>query len=150
MADLPGAPGRNLDGVDRGERDEAESGLPRHYVRPCILLMLAEGPSHGYEMLEQIRRLGVRGTDPGGLYRSLRAMEKENIVHSWWEPSQAGPARRTYVLTDEGRGAMQGSVESLRSVHRLLSGLLARFDLLAQPSAPPPLAASPLTGATAP
>jgi poly-beta-hydroxybutyrate-responsive repressor len=111
---------------------EANGGaaLPRHYLKPCLLLLLAEGPSHGYELLEQVRRLGIKGAEPGGLYRYLRAMEKEDIVSSWWEPSQAGPARRTYVLTESGRAALDESVRSLRDVRRILVGLLDRYDAL--------------------
>ncbi|HUR23466.1 MAG TPA: PadR family transcriptional regulator, partial [Acidimicrobiales bacterium] len=85
--------------------------LPRHYLKPCLLLLLAEGPSHGYELLEHVRRMGIKGAEPGGLYRYLRAMEKEEMVSSWWEPSQAGPARRTYVLTEEGRKGLNESVQ---------------------------------------
>jgi poly-beta-hydroxybutyrate-responsive repressor len=104
--------------------------LPRHYLRPCLLLLLAEGPSHGYELLEQVRRLGIAGAEPGGLYRYLRSMEKEELVSSWWEPSQAGPARRTYVLTDAGYGALRDSVDSVRDVRQLLVDLLDRYDSL--------------------
>jgi DNA-binding PadR family transcriptional regulator len=93
--------------------------LPRHYLKPCLLLLLAEGPSHGYELLEHVRRMGIKGAEPGGLYRYLRAMEKEEMVSSWWEPSQAGPARRTYV-----------SVQSLRDVREILVTLLDRYDSL--------------------
>lgn len=106
------------------------SALPRHYLKPCLLLLLAEGPSHGYELLEQVRRLGIRGAEPGGLYRYLRGMERSELVTSWWEPSQAGPARRTYLLTDAGRAALEQSIESLRDVRRVLVGLLDRFDSL--------------------
>jgi PadR family transcriptional regulator PadR len=105
--------------------------LPRHYLRPCLLLLLAEGPSHGYELLEQVRLLGIAGAEPGGLYRYLRTMEKEELVRSWWEPSQAGPARRTYVLTDAGYSALRASVDSVRDVRRLLVELLDRYDSLA-------------------
>jgi poly-beta-hydroxybutyrate-responsive repressor len=104
--------------------------LPRHYLRPCLLLLLAEGPSHGYDLLEQVRRLGIAGAEPGGLYRYLRSMEKEELVSSWWEPSQAGPARRTYALTDAGYGALQDSVDSVRDVRQLLVDLLDRYDSL--------------------
>jgi len=104
--------------------------LPRHYLKPCLLLLLAEGPSHGYELLEQVRRMGIKGAEPGGLYRYLRAMEKEEMVSSWWEPSQAGPARRTYVLTEHGRGGLNDSVQSLRDVREILVSLLDRFDTL--------------------
>ena len=112
---------------------EANGGaLPRHYLKPCLLLLLAEGPSHGYDLLEQVRRLGIRGAEPGGLYRYLRSMEKEQLVSSWWEPSQAGPARRTYILTDEGKGALDSSVSSLRDVREILVSLLDRYDGLAR------------------
>ncbi|HWC10267.1 MAG TPA: PadR family transcriptional regulator [Acidimicrobiales bacterium] len=109
--------------------------LPRHYLRPCLLLLLAEGPSHGYELLDQVRLLGIAGAEPGGLYRYLRTMEKEELVRSWWEPSQAGPARRTYVLTDAGYDALRASVDSVRDVRRLLVELLDRYDSLAHEAA---------------
>jgi PadR family transcriptional regulator, regulatory protein PadR len=57
--------------------DVALSGVPRSFLRPILLLLLAEGPSHGYELLEQAADLGLERTDPGGLYRTLRAMEQE-------------------------------------------------------------------------
>ncbi len=117
------------------------AALPRHYLKPCLLLLLAEGPSHGYELLEQVRRLGIKGAEPGGLYRYLRAMEKEDVVSSWWEPSQAGPARRSYLLTDEGRQALDESLHSLRDVHRLLAEVIDRYDLLVE-GAPEPGASS--------
>ncbi len=104
--------------------------LPRHYLRPCLLLLLAEGPSHGYDLLDQVRRLGIRAAEPGGLYRYLRLMEKEELVRSWWEPSQAGPARRTYVLTDTGKRALDDAARSLQNVRRILIGLLDRYESL--------------------
>ncbi|MGH9182697.1 MAG: PadR family transcriptional regulator [Acidimicrobiales bacterium] len=110
-------------------RDEREVGLPRHYLRPCLLLLLAEGPSHGYELLEQVRAVGVRSADPGGLYRCLRTMENEELVSSWWEPSQAGPARRTYLLTEVGRAELHATMVSLGEVHRLLGGMEERYEL---------------------
>ena len=111
-----------------GSQETVTGALPRHYLRPCLLLLLAEGPSHGYELLEQARRLGIQGAEPGGLYRYLRSMEKEELVRSWWEPSQSGPARRTYILTDSGRNALKASVDSLREVRQLLVDLLDRYD----------------------
>lgn len=112
-------------------RTQSEGGLPRSYTRACLLLLLAEGPSHGYDLLEQVREVGVRGADAGGLYRTLRAMEQEELVASWWEPSQSGPARRTYTLTAAGRRALDESVGALTDVEDLLRGLLARYHALA-------------------
>jgi DNA-binding PadR family transcriptional regulator len=57
-------------------------------------------------------------------------MEKEEMVSSWWEPSQAGPARRTYVLTETGRKGLHESLQSLREVRQILVSLLDRYDTL--------------------
>lgn len=105
-----------------------DAALPRQYLRQCLLLLLAEGSSHGYDLLEQVRRLGIRGAEPGGLYRYLRMMEKEALVRSWWEPSQAGPARRTYTLTDAGQQALDDAFEALRTVRHILVSLLDRYE----------------------
>lgn len=112
--------------------DDAPGGLPRNYLRPCLLLLLGEGASHGYELLEQVSVLGMEKADPGGLYRTLRAMEQEQLVRSWWEHSDSGPARRTYDLTDEGRDWLHAWAGSLREVHRLLGMYLDRYEILAE------------------
>lgn len=130
MTELRFASLENRDDLDDRPVSDDDPALPRHYLRPCLLLLLAEGPSHGYDLLDQVRRLGIRGAEPGGLYRYLRMMEKEQLVNSWWEPSQAGPARRTYVLTDAGGRALEEAVRSLHSVRRILVALLDRYQLV--------------------
>lgn len=107
--------------------EDVTGGLPRSFLRPSLLLLLGEGPSHGYELLEHARRLGLRGAEPGGLYRSLRAMEREGLVHSRWERSHSGPARRTYLLTGAGFTALDASAATLGEAQRLISSLLERY-----------------------
>lgn len=111
-------------------RDEVLGGLPRNFLRPCLLLLLGEGRAHGYDLLEQLADLGVERSDPGGLYRTLRAMEREQLVRSWWEDSRNGPARRVYELTDEGREWLHAWAGSLREVHRILGRYLGRYERL--------------------
>lgn len=110
--------------------DAASSGMPRSFLRPILLLLLAEGSSHGYELLEQTSRLGLERTDPGGLYRTLRAMEQEGLVTSWWEPSKSGPARRTYDLAPAGLEWLHASAGALRETVRHLNEFLARYEAL--------------------
>lgn len=106
---------------------DGPAGLPRNYLRPCLLLLLAEGSAHGYDLLEQLPALGHTHADPGGMYRSLRAMEQEGLVTSTWEDSPAGPARRTYDLTEEGRDWLHAWAGSLRLVHASLDAFLDRY-----------------------
>lgn len=118
--------------MNRGVPEEGSVGLPRNYLRPCLLLLLAEGTSHGYELLDQVTALGLDRVDPGGLYRCLRAMDEEGLVRSTWSPSTSGPARRTYELTDEGRGWLHVVVGSLGQVVRSLETYRRRYQALAE------------------
>jgi PadR family transcriptional regulator PadR len=111
---------------DSGE--DVPIGLPRNYLRPCLLLLLAEGTAHGYDLLAQVADLGIQRVDPGGLYRCLRAMDEEGLVRSTWEPSSSGPARRTYTLTDEGREWLHVFAGCLRDVARALESYRCRYE----------------------
>lgn len=104
--------------------DGSSRGLPRAFQRSCLLLFLSDGQAHGYELLDAVRNAGLRSAEAGGLYRCLRSMEEDRLVTSWWEPSQQGPPRRTYVLTDDGRAATHAALDDLREIRLLLDGLL--------------------------
>lgn len=108
--------------------DDVQGGLPRNYLKPCLLLLIAEEPSHGYDLLERLEELGMGATDPGGLYRALRAMEREELVRSEWETSEAGPARRTYSLTPDGSDWLHAWAGALRESRRLLGRFLSRYE----------------------
>jgi len=73
----------------------------RGLVLPWLLLALARGPTHGYQLLEQLVGAGLP-VDPGILYRTLRTLEDEGTVISAWDTEGTGPARRVYRLTDQG------------------------------------------------
>jgi poly-beta-hydroxybutyrate-responsive repressor len=115
--------------------DEAQGGLPRNYLRASLLLLIAETPAHGYDLLEQIGNLGLRNVDPGGLYRALRVMEKDGLVESWWEHSSAGPARRSYRLTEEGVEWLHAWAGALREGRRYLTTYLDRYDHIVEANA---------------
>lgn len=103
------------------------SGLPRSYQRYCLLMLLNEGPCHGYDLLEQVHELGLISADTPGLYRSLRSMEEDGLVVSSWEKSQIGPPRRSYQISDIGKRALAEALENLVEVHSLLTRMLDRF-----------------------
>ena len=73
----------------------------------ALLVLLAERPTHGYELLERLPPLLREDrVDVGNLYRVLRALEDEGIVVSEWSADLPGPAKRTYTLTEDGRALL--------------------------------------------
>lgn len=131
-----------------GKGEEPQGGLPRNYLRASLLLLIGEAPAHGYDLLDHIGQLGLRSVDPGGLYRTLRVMEDDGLVTSWWEHSVAGPARRTYALTHEGVEWLHAWAGALRESHRYLSAYLGRYDRITEPVTVDSVISS--TGSTAP
>lgn len=121
--------------------EDTAPALPKSFLRPCLLLLLLEQPAHGYELLERLHPLGFDGDDPGGLYRALRGLERDGLVHSAWERSQTGPNRRIYQLTRLGREELHERSKALDNARSTLDVFLSRygeFVALDSPTRPQP------------
>lgn len=107
--------------------DPGASLLPRNFLRPCILLLLREERSHGYALLQRLRPLGFTRDDPGRLYRALRALEEEGLVHSSWEQSYDGPDRRIYRTTRAGHEELHRLAKELDAGRETLERFVSRY-----------------------
>lgn len=104
-------------------------GRQENLIQPALLLLLCEKSAHGYELHERLTGFGFDfSIDPTTVYRYLRRFEEQGFATSHWETQDAGPARRLYEITPEGRGCLQAWVSILRKRRDLLNFLLARAD----------------------
>jgi PadR family transcriptional regulator, regulatory protein PadR len=117
--------------------------VPRDHFRASLLLVLEEVPAHGYDLPGLLRPLGLRATDRGFVYRTLRAMEADGLVASAWDPSPSGPARRTYTVTPAGRDWAAAAAAGLRDTDRHMARWLARYRLLVRRGGPEEVAGVP-------
>jgi len=105
----------------------------RGFIQPRLLLLLAQKPTHGYELMDALR--SVQGdenlSDPGLLYRTLRQFEVEGLVTSLWDTGGHGPARRVYHLTDTGREYLDVWAAGIRATRDRLEQFLAEHESLA-------------------
>jgi poly-beta-hydroxybutyrate-responsive repressor len=102
--------------------------LPRNFLRPCVLLLLKESSAHGYDLLERLQAFGFSGTDPGGLYRTLRGLEEEGLVCSAWEASSQGPDRRRYEITRAGAERLHDAARQLQGTAEVLDRFVTRYS----------------------
>lgn len=109
------------------EHFDGDLGPPRALLAPCLLLLLAESPGHGYELMERLKPLGFDWNGPGPIYRELRALEAANLVTSAWSAPKAGPVPRVYELTPAGREALERSAAGISELQGLIAEYLARF-----------------------
>jgi poly-beta-hydroxybutyrate-responsive repressor len=98
-------------------------------AEPAVLVVLAERPTHGYELLERLPALlGSESVDAGNLYRFLRALEADGIVGSAWDAELPGPARRTYTITDSGRQLLAAWASALGDARARIDAFLDRYE----------------------
>src|SRR5262245_18848595 len=86
-----------------------------------ILLALAEGPLHGYAVMQAVEASAGEEMGPGTIYGSLQRMETAGLVKEL--APRADDRRRVFTLLPSGRRALVG--ES-RRLARLASLVRAR------------------------
>jgi len=105
----------------------AAAGQPKHFLQPCLLLLLQEQSDYGYDLVARLRSFGVED-DSGTVYRTLRALERDGAVVSRWKAPVAGPARRMYEITAAGADQLDSWARALDDTRKALDGFLTRHD----------------------
>ena len=72
-----------------------------------ILLALAEGPLHGYAVMQRLINAGIK-VGPGTIYGALHRMQEAGWVEQAGTEKARGPLkqRQSYVLTAAARGVL--------------------------------------------
>ncbi len=142
-----GAEGRgsNLNHPRMTHRGRTTGGIPidipgfghdntRRFLRPVVMLLLAEQPMHGYELMGRLKDFGIGqgGMDPSLLYRLLRILERAGLAESSLDDSGSGPARKVYKLTPEGMEVLDMWAANLDEVSELLDRFKERHTDLSR------------------
>lgn len=108
--------------------------IGRRFMRPILMLLLAEEPVHGYELMGRLKEFGIgqSGMDPSLLYRLLRILERGGLAESTLDDSGSGPARKVYRLTPEGMEVLDMWAANLDEVSALLQKFKERYGALAK------------------
>ncbi|MBF4163447.1 PadR family transcriptional regulator [Nocardioides acrostichi] len=87
----------------RGRHGGRRGRAPRGDVRSALLLLLAEEPMHGYELMHLVadRTRGAWTPSPGTIYPTLGDLEREGLV-----TMSDTSGRRVATLTPEGVDAV--------------------------------------------
>ena len=86
-------------------------------VKPAVLVILSDGPSHGFQIIQELERrdlLGGESLDATGLYRMLKRMESAGYLVSRWDTEQAH-AKRIFQITPLGRSCLANWVGTLEN-----------------------------------
>lgn len=105
--------------------------MPRNYLQSCLLLLIAESPAHGYDLVERLEELGLGQVDRAAVYRALRALDADGLLESWWEESSGGPVRRRYRISSAGTESLRMEATAVGHKASSLNSFVARHEQLA-------------------
>ena len=100
------------------------------FMEICLLVLLGREEVHGYKLMENLAEFGFSpdDLDVSTLYRTLRRMEKQGLVNSFWENSAQGPNKRMYTITETGQKSLLGHIEHIKRRMEFMQKLIRLYE----------------------
>lgn len=85
--------------------------LRRGVLEYCVLALLAKEDRYGFDLARSLGSVEPLAVSEGTVYPLLSRLRKEGHVATTWQESDAGPPRKYYAITPEGRAALTDFAE---------------------------------------
>lgn len=82
---------------------EHSSQLLKGALDLCLLAVISEEPSYGYEMVRKLQLRGLALVSEGSIYPSLSRLQKQGLIEGFRVASKEGPKRKYYRIRSEGQ-----------------------------------------------
>ncbi|WP_028043199.1 PadR family transcriptional regulator [Candidatus Stoquefichus massiliensis] len=80
-----------------------ETQLLKGILEGCVLKLISEKETYGYELISQLNEYGFAGIQEGTLYLVLNRLEKRQYITCRIGRSPLGPRRKYFSITEYGR-----------------------------------------------
>ncbi|OGU58529.1 MAG: PadR family transcriptional regulator [Ignavibacteria bacterium GWF2_33_9] len=100
--------------------------LIRGHIDTVILNFLEMGDKYGYEISKQIKvsTEGEYEIKEATLYSSLKRLERENSIISYWGDETQGGRRKYYKITDSGKSLLNKNKLEWEFTKKIISKLI--------------------------
>lgn len=108
---------RGFDGLP-GRRGRRGRMFGQGELRLALLALIAENPSHGYELIKAIEEMtgGDYAPSPGAVYPTLQLLEDEGSI----EDALAEGAKKPFAATAQGRAELEARKDEVEGLMRRL------------------------------
>ena len=90
----------------------------------AVLATLERGDSYGYAIVMKLREAGYERIGEASVYGTLRRLSADGAVSNYSVPSDSGPNRKYYALTDHGVECLHESAKTWRRFAETMDYLL--------------------------
>ena len=111
-----------------GNGPDRSSQLLKGVLDMCLLAIISEEPSYGYEMVKKLAARGLDLVSEGTIYPVLSRLQKGGLVEGYLVESSGGPARKYYRLTGSGGQALESWQRGWRQLAAGVENVLKGVD----------------------
>jgi len=101
-----------------------ETQLKKGTLDLCILAVLIKGRKYGYDLVSQLKDLGLIITE-GTLYPILIRLRGEGYLQASWEESEQGRQRKYYDITEKGKLLFQENKKQWKQYVSIVNKIIA-------------------------
>lgn len=89
-------------------RMDHRSQLLKGVLDMCLLAIIEEEPSYGYEMAAKLSERGLDLVSEGSIYPTLSRMQRSGLIEGYFvEADGSGPPRKYYRMATEGKKTLK-------------------------------------------
>ena len=100
------------------------SQLLRGALDAAALAVVADQDGYGYDVVRRLRAAGLSDVGDASVYGTLRRLYRSGALTSYVLPSDEGPHRRYYGITERGRAQLADARATWADFSRTLTALL--------------------------
>ena len=106
------------------------SQLLRGVLDAAVLAVVRRADGYGYDVVRRLRASGLAEVGDASVYGTLRRLYKGGALTSYVVPSDEGPHRRYYGITDRGREQLDEARATWEDFARTLDALLEQEEAM--------------------
>jgi len=102
------------------------SDLIRGHIDTIILKVLLDSDNYGYEIIKSIFKKSDNEYElkEPSLYTSLKRLEKDKLIRSYWGEESQGGRRKYYHITNAGEEELSKSINQWLTAQRIINTIL--------------------------
>lgn len=109
---------------------ERRTQLLRGTLDTCLLALLAQRPTHAYDLVVRLDNHGLPGVGYGTVYPLMGRLRRQGLVTERLEASPSGPPRKVFEVSSSGLRALAQWARLWSETSASINGLLASAGAL--------------------
>ncbi len=110
-------------------RKNCSQVILENFFEPCILFLLLDKASYGYELTKNLKEHCGCSVNIGNLYRGLGRLVTSKDIEKKSVKSDKGPNRVMYEITPKGKVLLKDWIAGLEEQNKTISKLIKNYKI---------------------